>query len=192
MKPQAVPSWGWPGASCRVRVRAELGDRARRADRVHRGEVRKRLGRTDRPRADQGRRRVALTANALWEAVTGKLVGMDRDRARHRPQRSGRAENDAAYADRRERAARSKKEPATAAQLKYLNCLGQGRARAVRRRLRQGGQWHWRRPVRRPGEDAGDAGAPDKGGGPQAHHRSALALIDSAARSSTVTPITIC
>lgn len=70
----------------------------------------------------------ALTANALWEAVTGKpgegwvetAHVIDRSEAAEKKRK---AENDAAYADRRERAARSKKEPATAAQLKYLNCL---------------------------------------------------------------------
>lgn len=70
----------------------------------------------------------ALTANALWEAVTGKpgegwietVHVIDRSEAAEKERK---AENDAAYADRRERAARSKKEPATAAQLKYLNSL---------------------------------------------------------------------
>ncbi|MFE3221167.1 hypothetical protein [Streptomyces antimycoticus] len=70
----------------------------------------------------------ALTANALWEAVTGKpgqgwvetLHVIDRSEA---AEKTRKAENDAAYADRRERAAQSKKDPATPAQLKYLNTL---------------------------------------------------------------------
>ncbi|MFD4763866.1 hypothetical protein ACFWOJ_35060 [Streptomyces sp. NPDC058439] len=70
----------------------------------------------------------ALTANALWEAVTGKpgegwaetVHVMDRSEAAEKKRK---ADNDAAYADRRERSARSKTEPATAAQLKYLNTL---------------------------------------------------------------------
>ncbi|MGW1696381.1 hypothetical protein [Streptomyces sp. NPDC002399] len=70
----------------------------------------------------------ALTANALWEAVTGKpgegwietVHVMDRS---EKAEKKRKADNDAAYADRRERAAKAKKEPATAAQLKYLNAL---------------------------------------------------------------------
>ncbi|MET8130288.1 hypothetical protein [Streptomyces sp. NPDC005231] len=69
-----------------------------------------------------------LTANALWEAVTGKpgegwaetVHVMDRSEASEKERK---AEKDAAYADRRERAAQSKKDPATPAQLKYLNTL---------------------------------------------------------------------
>ncbi|WP_285509604.1 hypothetical protein [Streptomyces sp. NBRC 13847] len=70
----------------------------------------------------------ALTANALWEAVTGKpgegwvesVRVIDR---RETAEAHRKAANDAAYADRRERAAKAKTEPATAAQLKYLNTL---------------------------------------------------------------------
>ena len=70
----------------------------------------------------------ALTANALWEAVTGKpgkgwieqVRVIDRSEATEARRK---AENDAYYGERRERAARAKKEPATAAQLKYLNTL---------------------------------------------------------------------
>ncbi|MFJ2419990.1 hypothetical protein [Streptomyces brevispora] len=60
----------------------------------------------------------ALTANALWEAVAGKpgegwaetVHVMDRSEAAEKKRK---AENDAAYADRRERSAQSKKDPAT-------------------------------------------------------------------------------
>ena len=58
----------------------------------------------------------ALTANALWEAVTGKpgegwietVHVMDRSEAAEKKRK---ADNDTAYADLRERAAKAKKEP---------------------------------------------------------------------------------
>lgn len=70
----------------------------------------------------------ALTTNTLWEAVTGKagegwvetVQVMDRSEAAEKKRK---AENDAAYADRRERSAQSKKDPASPAQLKYLDTL---------------------------------------------------------------------
>ena len=80
------------------------------------------------PGLTEGVDETALTANALWEAVTGKpgqgwietVHVIDRSEAAETQRK---AENDAAYAGRRERAAQSKKEPATAAQLRYLNVL---------------------------------------------------------------------
>ncbi|MEV6867608.1 hypothetical protein AB0M44_42295 [Streptosporangium subroseum] len=69
----------------------------------------------------------ALTANALWEAVTGKPGTQDWhdsvnvvDRRENAGAKS-RAANDAVSGGRREREAKG--EPATAAQLKYLNTL---------------------------------------------------------------------
>lgn len=80
------------------------------------------------PGLTEGVDEAALTANALWEAVTGKpgkgwietVQVIDRS---PEAEAKRKAENDAAYAGRRERAAQSKKEPASAAQLRYLNTL---------------------------------------------------------------------
>ncbi|MFD3959709.1 MULTISPECIES: hypothetical protein [Streptomyces] len=70
----------------------------------------------------------ALTANALWTAVTGKrgdgcvetVHVMDRSETAEKRRM---AESDAAYADQRERSVQSKRDPATPAQLKYLHAL---------------------------------------------------------------------
>ncbi|MFD4143029.1 hypothetical protein [Streptomyces sp. NPDC058572] len=71
----------------------------------------------------------ALTANVLWEAVTGKPGTQDwyeqvrvTCRCDH-CEAERKAGNDAAYAARRERTARAKVEPATEKQIKYLNTL---------------------------------------------------------------------
>ncbi|TVL87802.1 hypothetical protein [Streptomyces sp. SAJ15] len=92
------------------------------------------------PGLTEGVDEAALTANALWEAVTGKPgEGWTEsvrviDRSEH-AEAHRKAENDTYYGALRERAAKSKKESATPAQLKYL---GQGRTRTVRRGVQQG------------------------------------------------------
>ncbi|MFJ3366459.1 hypothetical protein [Streptomyces anthocyanicus] len=71
----------------------------------------------------------ALTANVLWEAVTGKpgtQTWYEHVRVTCRCghcEAERKAANDAAYADRRDRTARAKVEPATEKQVKYLNTL---------------------------------------------------------------------
>ncbi|WP_150136197.1 hypothetical protein [Streptomyces hyaluromycini] len=71
----------------------------------------------------------ALTANALWEAVTGKPGAQTWYESVHVTCRSPeaearrKAENERVYGPRREQAAKAKTEPATAAQLKYLATL---------------------------------------------------------------------
>ncbi|MET9878571.1 hypothetical protein ABZZ36_28640 [Actinacidiphila glaucinigra] len=73
----------------------------------------------------------ALTANALWEAVTGKpgtqtwyeQVNVICRSPEAEAQRK--AANERAYAPRREQAAKAKNEPATPAQLKYLASLAE-------------------------------------------------------------------
>lgn len=71
----------------------------------------------------------ALTANALWEAVTGKpgtqdwheqVRVVDRSPEVQAAQQAG---SDAYYAKLRERSAAAKVEPATAKQIKYLEAL---------------------------------------------------------------------
>ncbi|WP_245880834.1 DUF3072 domain-containing protein [Streptomyces zhaozhouensis] len=73
----------------------------------------------------------ALTTNALWEAVTGKPGTQTWYERVHVTCRSleaeaaRKAENERIYGPRRERAAKAKTEPATAAQLKYLATLAE-------------------------------------------------------------------
>ncbi|MFI8793108.1 hypothetical protein [Streptomyces sp. NPDC055105] len=73
----------------------------------------------------------ALTANALWEAVTGKPGTHAWHESVHVTCRSPeaeakrRAENERIYGPRRERAAQAKTAPATPAQLKYLATLAE-------------------------------------------------------------------
>lgn len=70
-----------------------------------------------------------LTTNALWEAITGDPGAQDwyetvriTDRS-EAAETTRKAEHDAYWAERRERAEAAKKSPATEAQLKYLNTL---------------------------------------------------------------------
>ncbi|MGW6405037.1 hypothetical protein [Streptomyces sp. NPDC055134] len=73
----------------------------------------------------------ALTANALWEAVTGKPSTQTWHESVQVTCRSPVAEanrkaaNERIYGPRRERAAQTKTEPATPAQLKYLTTLAE-------------------------------------------------------------------
>lgn len=73
----------------------------------------------------------ALTANALWEAVTGKPGTQSwyeqvRITCRSPEAEAARkAENERIYGPRRERAQKAKSEPATDAQVKYLTTLAE-------------------------------------------------------------------
>ena len=70
-----------------------------------------------------------LTANALWEAVTGKPGTQDWHEQVHvidrspEAQAAQKASSDTYYAKLRERSAAAKVEPATAKQIKYLEAL---------------------------------------------------------------------
>ncbi|MET8145774.1 hypothetical protein ABZU32_36190 [Sphaerisporangium sp. NPDC005288] len=72
-----------------------------------------------------------LTANALWEAVTGKPGTQTWYERVHitcrspEPEVARKAENERIYGPRRERAEKAKTEPATAAQVKYLTTLAE-------------------------------------------------------------------
>lgn len=69
------------------------------------------------------------TANALWEAVTGKPGAQTWYESVHvtcrtpEAEAARKAENERVYGPRRERAVQAKTEPATEAQLKYLATL---------------------------------------------------------------------
>lgn len=71
----------------------------------------------------------ALTANALWEAVTGQpgaqtwYESVQVTCRSPEAEAARKAENERVYGPRRERAAQAKTEPATPAQLKYLTGL---------------------------------------------------------------------
>lgn len=73
----------------------------------------------------------ALTANALWEAVTGKpgtQTWYEQVRITCRSpeaEAARKAENERVYGPRRERAQKAKSEPATGAQVKYLTTLAE-------------------------------------------------------------------
>ncbi|MET7606379.1 hypothetical protein [Streptomyces avermitilis] len=73
----------------------------------------------------------ALTANALWEAVTGKpgtQTWYEQVRITCRSpeaEAARKAENERVYGPRRERAQKAKSEPATDAQVKYLTTLAE-------------------------------------------------------------------
>ncbi|WP_232542629.1 hypothetical protein [Streptomyces sp. QHH-9511] len=83
------------------------------------------------PGLTEGVDETALTANALWEAVTGKPGTQTWPEQVHVTCRSPeaeaarKAENERIYGPRRERVAASKREPATAKQLKYLASLAE-------------------------------------------------------------------
>ncbi|MFB7312126.1 hypothetical protein [Streptomyces sp. NPDC056192] len=115
--PATVPSRRRGGSDVGLDVGGGAFDEVPAADVGHQGGVRVRgrdVGEVERVSgaaqagqggADQGSGEaffevVEEASNGLWEAVTGKPG-------------EGWAENDAAYADRRERAAQSKKDPAT-------------------------------------------------------------------------------
>jgi hypothetical protein len=72
-----------------------------------------------------------LTANALWEAVTGKpgtqtwFEGVHITCRSPESEAARKAENERIYAPRRERAEKAKTEPATPAQVKYLTMLAE-------------------------------------------------------------------
>ncbi|WP_309030897.1 hypothetical protein [Streptomyces alfalfae] len=118
-----------------------------------------------------------LTADALWEAVTGKPGAQTWYESVHITCRSPeaeaarKAENERIYAPRRERAEKAKTELATEAQVKYLITLaekvGKERFDAEFAKVIRGSDIAPRAPAAlRDGREAADQRQ-----GPQAHHR---------------------
>ncbi|MEV7237849.1 hypothetical protein AB0N06_29020 [Streptomyces sp. NPDC051020] len=129
------------------------------------------------PGLTEGVNEEELTTNALWEAVTGTPGTQHWYETVHVVCRSEeleaarKAENERIYGPRRERAAKAKKEPATA-QLKYLASLvekvGKEQFDAEFIKAVKGTDIKSRAP---PGTDHHGREAADEGGGPQADRR---------------------